>query len=409
MERHSDFLRWALVIVNLTIVVGCRDPGTLELVWSVRKGLVGQWGVWGEEVFTVGRYLGVYSVSTGRELRRVKLPQDYANITLGQIGPEVAITDSSLVFGWYDFGRVEGKEGKIFCYDPKTLVLRWERAFEWPWEVRETRPTFTVVIDGDYLYALAAAKKGQNLFKLKLSDGQIVWSTTIEKFVKSVPPVLLDGKLLVGSIVSVWHPNQYGYLQAVESETGKVLWKVRIDGVSLFDDPPLISGDRAYLTSGAVLSDPNHFYTVDLRRGTIANHQRVHQLRAPFAEHKGILYFGNNTPAAFDISHNKILWQNDLRGPHGLGDPFGARGVLDPIKSEIYLGDEKWNLYVLSSTTGQVKDKLNIRGYWRGEFFSPLKVFFGSYGVERLALVEGLLFVGTVDKSLFVFRRADKN
>ncbi|MFQ5658740.1 MAG: PQQ-binding-like beta-propeller repeat protein, partial [Candidatus Methylomirabilales bacterium] len=379
--------------------------GSLELVWSVRRGLVGQWGVRGEEVFIVGRHLAVYSLSDGRELRRVRLPKDYGRTTFGEISPELAITDTSLVFAWYDF---RDKEAKIFSYDPKTLALRWERAFPWAWDVRSTRPTFSVVVSGDHLYALAIGKEGQNLFKLRLSDGRTVWSVAIEKYVQGVPLVLHDGKLLVRSIVSISHPDKYGYLQAFNPLTGENLWRVRIDGESTFDDPPLIFTDRTYVTSQAVLSDPDHFYTIELTRGMVVRHQRVRLLRAPFAEYQGILYFGGNTPAAFHIGREEIVWQADLRGPQGLGTPVSALGVLDTIREEIYLGDWERDLYVLSARTGEVKDKVYIRGYWRGEFFSPLKAFFGSYGVKRLALVRGFLFVGTVDSSLFVFRRMDK-
>jgi outer membrane protein assembly factor BamB len=310
------------------------------------------------------------------------------------------------VFGWYDFAS---EEGKIFCYDPNTLALHWKRDFKWRWDVRETRPTFSFVIVGPHLYALALGKEGQNLFKLKLSDGEIISSTTVEKYVKGIPLVLGDGKLLVRSIVSSSHPNQFGYFQAINPETGETLWRVRIDGVSVFDDPPLISGAHAYITSQSVLDNPDHFYAIDLKRGMVVTHQLVRQLRAPFAEHRGILYFGGKTPAAFDINRKKIIWQTDLGGADGIGNPVAASGVFDSLREEIYIGDWERNLYVLSSTTGQVKGKIYIRGYWRGDFlFSPLKAFFGSYGVKRLGLKEGFVLVGTADSSLFVFRRTEK-
>ena len=387
--------------------IGCKEVNSLELVWSVRKGLVGNWVVRGDEVYMVGRNLSAHNLLTGQALRTIKLPQDYGNTTLGEISPEVAVTNSDLVFAWYDFkGEFKEKEGRIFCYDPKTLRLRWRRSLPLQKDVLEVAPTFSVVIDGNHLYALAIGKEGQNLFKLRLLDGETIWSATVEKYVKGVPLILNDGKLLVRSIVSSSHPNQFGYFQAINPGTGKTAWQVRIDGVSVFDDPPLISSDRAYMTSEAVLSEPDHFYTIDLRRGKIISHQRVRLLRAPFAEHEGLLYFGGNTPAAFDPGQRKIVWQTDLRGPQGLGTPVGALAILDPERQEIYLGDSERDLYVLSSATGQVKEKVNIRGYWRGDFlFSPLKAFFGSYGVKKLELTKEFLLVGTVDSSLFVFRR----
>ena len=97
-----------------------------------------------------------------------------------------------------------------------------------------------------------------------------------------------------------------------------------------------------------------------------------------------------------------------MHGPQGLGPPANATGLLDPIREEIYLGDWERDLYILSARSGEVKEKVYIRGFWRGEFFSPVKAFFASYGVRRLDLAQGLLFVGTVDSSLFVFRLTQK-
>lgn len=407
MNYQSLFVRLSLAGVCLTLL-GCQNPRSVELVWSVRQGLVGQWGIRGNEVFTIGRYLGVYDLFTGRELRRVKLPRDYANITLGKIGPQVAIDDSSLVFGWYDWEGQEGKEGKLSCYDPKTLALRWERSFHLPKDLPEPAPTFSVAIDGAYVYALVIGKKGENLFKLRLEDGRSIWTRAIDKYMHETPILLHDGTLLVRSIVQSDGEEAYGYFQSINADSGETLWRIRLDGLSTFYDPPLIRGDRAYLTSEAVLSNPGHLYTVDLTRGTIIDRQRVDRLHVPFAEHNGTLYFGMNTPAALDTERRQILWQTHLQGPQGVGLNVVALGVLDPSREEIYLGDWERDLYVLSSKTGDVKEKVYIGGHWRGEFFSPLKAFFGSYGVERLELVRGLLFVGTVDKSLFVFRRTEK-
>jgi len=397
----------SLGIIGLCVtVIGCQEAVGLELAWSVRQGLVGQWGVQGNEIFTVGRYLAVHDLLTGREVRRARLPQDYANTTLGQIGPEIAITDSVLAFGWYDLEM----KGKVLCFDAKTLALRWERVFTWSWDVRDTRPTFSVVTDGDYVYALAIGKEGENLFKLKLTDGQTMWSKNIEKYVQGVPLILHDGKLLIRSRVSRHARDPYGYYRAVSADTGVDLWKVRIDGKALVrDDQPLISGDRTYLTSEASSPDEYHLYTVDIGTGKIFDHVQLRQTGAPFAEIDGVLYLGGSTPMAYKLSRQETIWQTALRGPEGFGLNVSAKGILDLRRGEIYLGDWDRDLYVLSAKTGQVKEKLYIRGYLRGELLSPLKAFFGSYGVERLALVQGLLFVGTVDKSLFVFRRVDKN
>jgi len=401
MKRGSSLVLVGVMTLFLALI-SCQGPRSLDLAWSVRRGLVGQWGVRGEEVFIVGQYLVVYNLTDGRELRRVPLPKDYGRTTFGEISPELAINDTSLVFAWYDF---KDKEAKIFCYDPKTLALRWERVFQWPWDA-PIAPTFSVVVDKIHLHALAIGKEGQNLFKLRLTDGATEWSMAVDRFVRGVPLALYDGKLLVRSTVSPYSENAYGYFQAIDPESGKVLWRVRIDGKSGHkDDQPLISRDHTYLTSEAPSPDGVHFYTVDLRRGKIVNHQLVHRLRRPLAENQGILYFGSSRPAAFDLQRKQVVWQAHLYGPEGLGPPVNATGLLDPVREEIYLGDWERDLYILSARSGEVKDKVYIRGFWRGEIFSPVKAFFASYGVRRLELEQGLLFVGTVDSSLFVFRQ----
>jgi len=80
MSLRSLFL-WVVLGGLFLTMLGCQDSESLELVWSVRRGLVGQFGARGEEVFTVGRYLGRYGLATGRELRRMHLSQDYGNLT----------------------------------------------------------------------------------------------------------------------------------------------------------------------------------------------------------------------------------------------------------------------------------------------------------------------------------------
>jgi outer membrane protein assembly factor BamB len=330
------------------------------------------------------------------------------------------VTDSHLVFGWYD---VQREQGSLLCYDPKTLALHWERRFEWPWDIRSTRPTFSIIVDGEALYVLAIGRKGENLFRLRVSDGQIVWARAIEKYVYDTPLLLHNRKLLVHSVADPGGKEAYGHLQAIRPDTGETLWRVRIEGEPLTSryNPPLVSGNRIYLIAEQadakgtpLFTTGSHLYTIDLKRGVIVDKRLVPLppwVGAPFAESGGILYFGGGSrPTAFDLRGEKILWQLDLEGQRttwervkGIRHQLSPDGVLDPSREELYLGDSVWYLYVLSAKTGAVKEKVYIRGYWRREF-RPIKAFFASYGVRRLALYEGLLFVGTPDGSLFVFR-----
>lgn len=397
-----SWVRMVVLAGAAGVLTGCQQ-GPLALEWSVRHGLAGQWAVHGDEVFVVGRHLSVYETSTGRLLRSVRLERDFAGE--GRIGPEVAaepaevaVSPACVAFGWY--GRDE-KRGTIFCHDPGTLGLRWRHDIAWSWHGDSTL-TFSVIAVGEYVYAQAIGKPGENLFKLRAADGAVVWSTAIEHHVQSGPIFQHEARLLIRSRARVF--GDHGFLQAVDAGSGKVLWKVRIEGRSgVRDGSTVIAGGRAYASSQTLPRGKWNLYVVELSSGTVIEHRVLAKLNDVFGVHDNALYFGSDTPGVVDLQRLEPRWQTSLGQEDQVGPNVVAEGALDPRAGEIYLGDYERDVWVLSAADGRLKGKVNVSNYWRWEL-APVKAFFGAYGVDRLAFEQGLLFVGTVDKSLFVFR-----
>ncbi len=392
-----SWLRMVVLAAAVGGVAGCQQ-GPLTLAWSVRQGLAGQWAVHGGQVFVVGRYLSVYETATGRLLRSAPLERDFAD---GRgLGPEVAVSQTCVAFGWYGYDE---KRGTVFCHDPQTLGPRWRRDMAWVWHGDSTM-TFSVMTEGEFVYAQALGKPGENLFKLRAADGAVIWSTSVGHHVQSGPILQQAGRLLIRSRAGAF--SDHGFLQGVDAESGKLLWKIRIEGATgaRQEGFTAIAGGRAYASSETLAPGKWNLYVVEVSTGTVIAHRVVDKLNDVFAVHDNALYFGWKRPGVVDLPSLKLRWQTPLgKEEDEVGPNVVAQGALDPLAQEIYLGDYERDVWVLSATDGRLKGKVNVSNYWRWEL-APVKAFFGAYGVERLASAQGLLFVGTVDKSLFVFR-----
>jgi outer membrane protein assembly factor BamB len=99
------------------------------------------------------------------------------------------------------------------------------------------------------------------------------------------------------------------------------------------------------------------------------------------------------------------VWRATLGRPENDGPPMIAGGRLDRDHRRVLTGDSQRFVYELAADTGALQGRIRLDTYPRFELLSPLKALYGSYGVRRLELHAGMLLVGTVDSSLFVFRR----
>jgi outer membrane protein assembly factor BamB len=384
----------ALLVTAAMLSGGCGDDD--DLVWSVRRGHVGHFAPRGDEVFTIGDELAVYHAASGQRLRRVALPRDFGNITNGQLAPELVVTPTALLVGWYDFAV---EIGSVSCFDPSSLALRWEQRVAWPWDAT-LRPTFAVAADGEHAYAVAVGKPGHNVFKFRLADGQLTWARALAAIPTPDRLVLHDRALIVASrhtLADVEHVQ----LDAVETDGGTRRWRATLSGSTLLGVSPLVLGAHGYT---ALYRRPGglSLYAVRLDDGVTTRTDIGEDMDGrPVAEHDGILYFGGLTPFAYDRRAARVRWT--AAGDREMS--AGAHGRFDAGRRLLHVGDPWHYVYAVDAETGQVVRRTRIDTYVRYEL-NPVKALFGSYGARRLELHQGLVFVGTADSSLFVFRPA---
>jgi outer membrane protein assembly factor BamB len=365
----------------------------------VRRGLVGEFVVHGGSVFTIGDRLAVHDTATGQQRRSTRFTADLADITTGQLGPGASLAGNALVFGWYDFAT---ETGTLFCVDAATLATRWQWRIRWAWTERALRPTLAVVADDERVYAAAVGKDADNLFAFRLSDGALAWSRAVERFPAEAALTLHEGHLIVRSQLWARPGDRHQQLDAIRARDGERLWRTWLGGEPKYHlDPPVVHDGRLYTTTrdGAT---HGRLFSVRLTDGQTTSID-VDTPGAPFARQGDVLYLGGATPLALDLRTHRPLWRTPLTDPDS-APPMLAGGTLDPTRALVYVADSKRYVYALSATTGELRHRLRLDTYPRFEFLSPLKAIYGSYGARRLELRNGLLFVGTVDASLFVFR-----
>ena len=369
-------------------VTAPRRADTVKRYWTL-PGDIDAWAVSSGEIFAVGSRLVVVDPVTGRELRTARLcPPPAAARVLS-----VTATPTAVVFGWYGWKG----EGRIVCADSRSLKARWQRKLPWPDEERELSPGVFAVVRDDAVFVLLSGKRGENLFRLRLDTGETAWSRKIDRFVLGVPLVWRDGRLLVQSRVTQHHPNGHGHYQAIEATTGTTLWQLKFEGMADFwDDPPLVLDDHAYLTTEIRPGPSNHLYVIDVARGVMVSHRPVQALREPFAEHDGIVYFGTDTPAAWDPKSDRVIWRSRLILPNSVAPAIVPNGVLDAARTRIYLGGATDSLYKISSLDGTTIERVDLRtGY-----VNPARGLNSGYGVRRMQLIDERLVIGTEDGRL---------
>jgi outer membrane protein assembly factor BamB len=371
------------------------------LRWSVRRGQVGEFAVRGGEVFTVGRETAVYDAAGGGRLRGAPLPADLADVTAGQLGPGLAVVHGALAFGWYDFAS---ETGTVVCVDAATLRSRWQWQIRWPWRERSLRPTVAVTADERHVYAAAVGKDGDNVFAFHLADGRRAWSRAVETFPVDAALALAGPRLLVRSQLwartSHWHEQ----LDALHVDDGRRLWRTWLTGEAKHHPGgPLVDGDHVYTTTRAGVAS-GRLFTIRLADGHTTRDD-VATSGAPIARRGSVIAFGGWPPLAYDVAARRTVWRTTLGYAGDAAPPMIAGGAVDAAGRHVVTGDSQRHVYVLSADTGALTRRIRLDTYHRFELLKPLKGLFGSYGVRRLALHAGRLYVGTVDASLFVFRQ----
>ena len=376
------------------------DAADGSIAWTVRRGQVGEFAIRGDDVFTIGDRLAVYEAATGRRRRTTPLPADLGDITKGQLGPGAMVAGDSIVFGWYDFAT---ETGTLFCFDATTLARRWEWQIHWPWTQRTLRPTLAVAASDGRLYAAAIGKTADNVFAFRLTDGRLLWRRSVEAFPAESALAIAGDRLIVRSQLWAWTRDQHEQLDAISLADGRRFWRTWLIGEAKYHTGgPLLDGDHLYTTTRADARN-GHLYTVRLSDGH-TQRDEIETAGAPFAKRGDAIYLGGWPAVGWDARIRQRLWRANHDRVGDTAPAMIADGAIDDEQSRVFTGDSQRFVYVRAVDTGQLQRRLRVDWHPRFEFWSPLKALYASYGVRRLQVHRGSLFVGTVDSSLFVFR-----
>jgi len=361
-------------------------------VWIGPQG-VDEFAVLGDEIVTVGSNLRALDAVTGRERRSARLRKP-SNAE----GPaSLAAAASALVFGWY----LWYEDVHIVCADPRSLQVRWQRRIKIAEREREGLPYVVPLVRPDGVFVLVSHKQSENLFRLRLETGETVWSRHVERFAVQAALAWHSTHLLVRSRVTRG-AQASGDLHAIDPASGATSWRLRLEGrESAGRDTMLIADDRAYIASPIYPGESSRLHIVDLAAGAIVKTLTIDRLSEPFAWHDGVVYFGGNTPTAWELAADRAIWRTDLRERQGVLLQISSDAVLDTARGRIYLGESRDSFFVLSSTDGAVLSTVNVRG----GYTNPTRLM-GGYGAYRLRLMRDLLLVGAGDHRLLAYATA---
>jgi outer membrane protein assembly factor BamB len=347
----------------------------------------------GDEIVTVGDYLRVLEAANGRERRSARIRRP-AHVE----GPAtVEAIASAVVFGWY----VWHEDVHVLCADPRSLAFRWQRRIQITERERDNVPYVFPLVRPDGIFVLVSHKHSDNLFRLNPQNGEPMWSRYVERFAVRAPLGWHSGRLLVRSRVTRG-AQASGDLRAIDPANGSTVWHVRLEGADDADrDSMLISDNRAYIASPVYPGESSRLHIVDLTAGVLAKSLTIDRLSEPFAQQNGVIYFGGNTPTAWDVSRERVVWRTDLTQRNGRLLYISPHAVLDPTRRRIYLGEYENSFFVLSSTDGAVLGSVDVR---RGHT-NPTRLM-GAYGASRLRLASDVLIVGAGDRRLFAYTTA---
>jgi hypothetical protein len=165
---------------------------------------------------------------------------------------------------------------------------------------------------------------------------------------------------------------------------------------------PLIDDGRLYTTT-RVDEGGGQLYIVRLSDGS-TQRERVETAGAPFAKRGDAIYLGGTPAIAWDAHARRTLWTTRGGGDVSPSSTRIADGAIDDEHGRLFTGDPEQFVYVHALDTGLVLQRLRLDHYARFELSRPFKALYGAYGVRRLEVHGGMLFVGTADSSLFVYR-----
>ena len=255
--------------------------GNSDVIWKRRLGAVATRPVYHRQSgrLFVGTEDGQFLCldSTGEE--------KWSYDSRGPILQPPAIVEDTLVFA--------NESDQVLALDRKAGTFRWQHKVDTPEEFT-LRGHAGVAVDGDYAFTGFA---NGSLVALRLQNGSVAWSASLkgaaDRFVDvDVTPVVKDGVLYAASST--------GGLYALDSKTGRVRWRLPIEGVGAL----LMVDDRLFAAAAE-----NGIHAIDL--------------------------------------DGHVVWRQGARGG---GEPSGLLAVDDYL---IYSTSES-GLFVVEQATGQV-------------------------------------------------------
>ena len=255
------------------------------------------------------------------------------------------------------------------------------------------------VIRPEGIYVLVTHRHSENLFRLRPDNGETVWSRYLERFAVRRALAWQRDRLLVRSRV-IRGAQAAGDFYAIDPASGSTIWRLRLEGHDYVEtDAILVSSNRAYVASPVYPGESTRLHIVDLDAGALVKSLTMDRLANPFAYDSGIIYFGGNTPTAFDVASERAIWRADLTERRGVLLNV-SDAVFDAARRRVYLGELQNSFFVLSATDGAVLRSIDVR---RGHTSPNIMT---SYGAYRLRLMRDLLLVGAGDRRLFAFATA---
>jgi outer membrane protein assembly factor BamB len=373
------------------VIVGARSTATAaEPVWTGPDD-VDAFAVLGDEIVTVGDYVRVLDSTTGQQRLsgRLRRPSNAE-------GPEdITVSESTVVFGWY----VWYDDVYIVCADPRSSKVEWQRRIKIVERERENIPYVYPLVTADGIFVLISNKSSENLFRLRRDNGDIVWSRHIERFAVRRALAWHGNRLLVRCRFTRG-AQASGDLHSINPDTGSTMWRLRLEGHDqVSGDMTLVVDSRGYIAAPVYPGQACRLHIVDLAAGSLIKSVTIDRLGEPFAHNTGIIYFGGNTPTAWDVATERILWRADLTRHKGrllhISD-----AVLDAARQRIYIGELHSSFFVLSATDGTVLGSVDVR---RGATSPKMMAL---YGAGPMTLLRNLLLVGAGDRRLLAFATA---
>ena len=169
------------------------------------RGTYNSWGYSPLDKITpanVGKLVPVWTFSTG--------------VTEGHQAPP--IVNNGVMF-------VTSPENQVFAFNAKTGDLLWRYERELPEDLFQLHPTNRgVALYGDKVYF---GTVDTAVVALDAKTGEVVWEEEVEDYLSgyymTLAPLAVNGKIMVG--LSGGEFGIRGFIQALDAETGKSIWK----------------------------------------------------------------------------------------------------------------------------------------------------------------------------------------